>query len=224
MNARTQTFDFTTECHQISEVVSCIFHSILFHRTLGKFHYRQEGRYSIGTIGYEDIDCDFIDLTYVRCASSALAKTMNHYVSAFDQAIRDPSNMTENGVRSGQISLEFYNKKKVNWPFAAECLPWEVWTIRIEIKTIRSEIERQMNREYLGELVGEKVVLIAEVMNRQQYLPKIPAQSEVDLIFDTSYPDIQPYLFRITHSTTSPPSTTSVGKTVRRIFRETLAF
>lgn len=34
-----------------------------------------------------------------------------------------------------------------------------------------------MNREYLGELVGDKVVLIAEVMNRQQYLPKIPAQS-----------------------------------------------
>lgn len=94
MNARSQVFDFvsllvcedqvyssgsnwllelilmemqfqTTECHQVSEVVSCIFHSILFHRTLGKFHYRQEGKYSIGTIGYEDIDCDFIDLTYV---------------------------------------------------------------------------------------------------------------------------------------------------------------
>jgi autophagy-related protein 101 len=54
-----------------------------------------------------------------------------------------------------------------------------------------------MNREYLGEMVGDKVVLIAEVMNRQQYLPKIPAQSEVDLIFDTSFPDIQPYLFRV---------------------------
>jgi autophagy-related protein 101 len=54
-----------------------------------------------------------------------------------------------------------------------------------------------MNREYLGELVGDKVVLIAEVMNRQQYLPKIPTETEVDLIFDTSYPDIQPYLFRV---------------------------
>jgi len=224
MNARTQTFDFTTECHQISEVVNCIFHSVLFHRTLGKFHYRQEGKYSIGTVGYEDIDCDFIDLTYVRCASSSLVRRMNHFVTSFDQAIRDPGNVTENGIRSGQISLEFYNKKKVNWPFAPECLPWEVWTVRIEIKPIRSEIDRQMNREYLGELVGDKVVLIAEVMNRQQYLPKIPAQSEVDLIFDTSYPDIQPYLFRVTHSTTSPQSTTSVGKTVRRIFRETLAF
>jgi len=54
-----------------------------------------------------------------------------------------------------------------------------------------------MNREYLGELVGDKVVLIAEVMNRQQYVPKIPPETEVDLIFDTSYPDIQPYLFRV---------------------------
>lgn len=91
-------------------------------------------------------NCKFnwFGILQVRCASTALAKTMSHYVSAFDQAIRDPSNMTENGVRSGQISLEFYNKKKVNWPFAAECLPWEVWTIRIEIKTIRSEIGREI--------------------------------------------------------------------------------
>ena len=65
---------------------------------------------------------------------------MNQHVQAFDQAIRDPNNVTENGIRRGQISLEFFNKKKVNWPFTPECLPWEVWTIRIEIKTIRSEI------------------------------------------------------------------------------------
>jgi len=224
MNARSQTFDFTTECHQVSEIVNCIFHSILFHRTMGKFHYRQEGKYSIGTIGYEDMDCDFIDLTYVRCASVSLARTMNQQILAFDQAIRDPNNITESGVQGGQITLEFYNKRKVNWPFNPECLPWEVWTIRIEIKSLRSEIERQMNRERLGELVGEKVILIAEVMNRQQYLPKMPSQSEVDCVFDTTYTDIQPYLFRISHSTITPPSATSVTKTVRRIFRETLAF
>lgn len=67
-----------TECHQISEVVSCIFHSILFHRTLGKFHYRQEGKYSIGTIGYEDIDCDFIDLTYVSRKQNFYFKTISN--------------------------------------------------------------------------------------------------------------------------------------------------
>jgi len=65
---------------------------------------------------------------------------MSQHVQAFDKAIRDPNNLTENGIRSGQISLEFYNKKKVNWPFNPECLPWEVWTIRVEVKAIRSEI------------------------------------------------------------------------------------
>ena len=45
--------------------MSSLFHTLLFHRTLGKFHYKQEGNYCVGTVGYEDVDCDFIDLTYV---------------------------------------------------------------------------------------------------------------------------------------------------------------
>ena len=30
-----------------------------------QFHYKQEGSYSIGTLGFVDEDCDFIDFTYV---------------------------------------------------------------------------------------------------------------------------------------------------------------
>ena len=51
----------------MEEAVSSLFHTLLFHRTLGKFHYKQEGNYCVGTVGYEDADCDFIDLTYVSC-------------------------------------------------------------------------------------------------------------------------------------------------------------
>jgi hypothetical protein len=36
MNARSQTFEFAVEGRQIDEVVSCMFHSILFHRCVGK--------------------------------------------------------------------------------------------------------------------------------------------------------------------------------------------
>ena len=53
------------EGRQVEEAVSCLFHSLLFHRTLGKFHYKQEGNYCVGTVGYQDVDCEFIDLTYV---------------------------------------------------------------------------------------------------------------------------------------------------------------
>jgi autophagy-related protein 101 len=36
MNARSQTFEFAVEGRQISEVISCMFHTILFHRCVGK--------------------------------------------------------------------------------------------------------------------------------------------------------------------------------------------
>lgn len=36
MNARSQTFEFAVEGRQIDEVASCMFHTILFHRCVGK--------------------------------------------------------------------------------------------------------------------------------------------------------------------------------------------
>ena len=35
-------------------------------RTTGKFTYQLESSYSVGTVGYEDVDCDTIDHTYIR--------------------------------------------------------------------------------------------------------------------------------------------------------------
>lgn len=60
-----------------------------------------------------------------------------------------------------------------------------------------SSLERQLYREKVGELLAEKVLYIAESMNRPTYVPKMPNQPELDLIFDTSFPDIQPYLFKV---------------------------
>ena len=42
---------------------------------------------------------------------------------------------------------------------------------------------------------------IAESMNRPSYVPKMPNQPELDLIFDTSFVDIQPYLFKVIRHT-----------------------
>jgi hypothetical protein len=63
----------TVEGRQVDEAVASIFHTVLFHRSLGKFRYKQEGSYSVGTVGYEDVDCDFIDFTYVRICNFFIA-------------------------------------------------------------------------------------------------------------------------------------------------------
>jgi len=85
-----------------------------------------------------------------------------------------------------------------------------------------NEADRQRWQEKVGEMLCDKVMYVAEVMNRHDYVPKMPNQEDLDTIFDTSYPEVQPYLFKISHSTSGPSSPT-VGTTVRRLLRDTLA-
>lgn len=74
-----------------------------------------------------------------------------------------------------------------------------VFVLTVTILRLESLLfpERQICRERVGEILTEKVLYIADIMNRHEYVPKIPNQTEVDLIFDTSYADVQPYLHRV---------------------------
>ena len=57
--------------------------------------------------------------------------------------------------------------------------------------------ERQVLREKLSDLLGEKVRQIIEIMDKPDYTPKLQNQSQLDTIFETEFKDIQPYLFRV---------------------------
>lgn len=149
-----------------------------------------------------------------------MQKIVTKEASAFSECLRSQERETQGQARSGHISLTFYQIKKARWPFPSESIPWEVWNLRMEIMTLASEIgkrkkhsaypnrhrkieffflfvERQLYREKVGELLAEKILYIAESMNRPSYVPKMPNQPELDLIFDTSFVDIQPYLFKV---------------------------
>lgn len=217
MNARSEFFELSAEGRQVQEVVAAIFHTLLFHRTLGKFDYKQEGSYSVGTIGFEDVPCDFIDFTYVRCASEELDRVLMREIQAFSETLRNAD-----GSQSGQISLEFYQKKRHRWPFPPESIIWERWTLKINVVSLPNEHERQIYREKVGEMLGEKVIAIASAMNRGEFVPKMPNQSELDLIFDVSYSDVQPYLFKITYQTSSPTNSSVVSTAVRKLLKDTL--
>ena len=59
---------FQLESHYACQFILCfffsIFHTVLFHRSFGKFTYQDDSSYIIGTIGYEDVDCDYIGGMY----------------------------------------------------------------------------------------------------------------------------------------------------------------
>uniref|UniRef100_A0A0K8TQ73 Autophagy-related protein 101 n=1 Tax=Tabanus bromius TaxID=304241 RepID=A0A0K8TQ73_TABBR len=217
MNARSQVFDLTMEGRQVDEAVASIFHTVLFHRSLGKFMYTGDAAYSVGSVGYTDVDCNFIDFTYVCCTSQSLDRTLKQAISGFSEKLR-----SNDSSGTGQISLEFFQKKKNRWPFQPECIPWEVWTVRLDLIELHNEDERQICREKVSEMLTDKILYITEVMNRHDYVPKMPSQSELDLIFDTSYPDVQPYLFKFDFST-SGTTGHSVGNTMKKIIKETLS-
>ena len=97
-----------------------------------------------------------------------------------------------------------------------------MWTVRLEIISLASETERLCWREKLGEALCEKTLYICEMMNKEEFVPKMPNQSDLDLVFDTNFHDVQPHLFKVCHSTSSVDSVTGVN-TVRRLLKDTLA-
>uniref|UniRef100_A0A8C7AGY3 Autophagy-related protein 101 n=1 Tax=Neovison vison TaxID=452646 RepID=A0A8C7AGY3_NEOVI len=217
MNCRSEVLEVSVEGRQVEEAMLAVLHTVLLHRSTGKFHYKKEGTYSIGTVGTQDVDCDFIDFTYVRVSSEELDRALRKVVGEFKDALRNSG-----GDGLGQMSLEFYQKKKSRWPFSDECIPWEVWTVKVHVVALATEQERQICREKVGEKLCEKVINIVEVMNRHEYLPKMPTQSEVDNVFDTGLRDVQPYLYKISFQITDALGT-SVTTTMRRLIKDTLA-
>ena len=102
-----------------------------------------EDSWVLGTLGFEDVDCDHIDFTYVRTQSQELDHLLRSNVADFYADLR--------GVRSGQVSLEFYQKKR-KWPFQEEKVPWEVWTVKTEVvPAFHSEDERKVWQEKVRE-------------------------------------------------------------------------
>lgn len=219
MNARSHTFELVVEERQIPEAVLSIFHTILFHRTLGKFHYKQEGSYSIGTLGMTDVDCDFIHFTYVRVSSEELDKLLK----------KEVTNLREEMARRGDcnrasISLEFLQRKKSALFRNAE-FPWEVWTVSLNVVHLNNQNERRQMSEELGEALMEKMLVVTDTMGRFEYVPKVPPSQDLELVFDCSFPDVQPYLFKLnTQFNTYPVPSQSVGFNVKKLIKGALAF
>ena len=225
MNANTHNIDVVVEQGQVEETVLSIFHTILLHRTTGKFCYRHEETYSVGTVGTVDVDCELLNFTYVRISSKALDAVLQKYISAFATQLSQP----HCEYSTGTITLQFYQKKRNHWPFNDECVPWEIWNLQVTERHLLTENERTVARETACLRLGEKIMSIVEAVGRHDFTPKMPTQTNLPLVFDTSFQDVQPYLFHIYHSIgkadyerLSGNKATSVGLTVRRLFRDAI--
>lgn len=54
-------------------------------------------------------------------------------------------------------------------------------------------------REFAGEKLSDTVLSICQLINKPQYLPKIPTRSELSSVYDDRFCDCQPYNYLISY-------------------------
>ena len=116
MNTQTYAMELGVETGEVEDVCLCLIHTILFHRTQGKFSFLQpEGTFSIGTVGYKDTECQSLDYVFVQNDSSEMDRHVRREVANLMQEMHKTK-----GLRCVVVSLEFYQKKRAMWLFPSE--------------------------------------------------------------------------------------------------------
>ena len=64
MNATRYEFAVNIYEDQLEEASLCLLHTIIFHRTTGKYVGNDKG-FQIGSVGFKDVNCKTIPLTYI---------------------------------------------------------------------------------------------------------------------------------------------------------------
>ena len=228
MNIRNHCIEIQSSLGEINDIAQALVHSIIYFRTHGKFNYKHEGSYSIGTLGFEKAFCDHINFSYVRCSSLTLTNRINNKIQEFVDKFNE-------FTHSGTLSLEFYTKRPNRWPFNDTKIIWELWTIKIIVASTSSAAtnliqqpssnnEHFCNTNYgqrysesalkLEDNLSQKLLDIIKIVNSDKCsLPQMPTQPNLDTVFDTSFTDLQPYLYNLSYkiSETAPGSHSVIG-------------
>uniref|UniRef100_A0AC35U5W9 Autophagy-related protein 101 n=1 Tax=Rhabditophanes sp. KR3021 TaxID=114890 RepID=A0AC35U5W9_9BILA len=234
MNAREEIINLVVDYRQLTETITALCHTVLLHRVLGKFNYDNEIKYTLGSVGVQEVDCKTIDLTYVKVNSNKLTDTVNYRVANFVEGISEKMISKPNEpVRSHSsasindqapvgsvfkknpdgsvaiiacIFLEFFQRKS-KAPAGLKNdngFTWESWKFEVEVISVSGADKFAEMKESLGEQISEKILYICSKINRSQYLPSIPKFQEISNVFDHTYPDCEPYLFTIRNGEPTP--------------------
>ncbi|PWZ26231.1 hypothetical protein Zm00014a_032078 [Zea mays] len=94
-----------------------ILHTIFFHRTLS-------------LVRPKDVDCDFLDITYVQCGLPELEKEVDEKIDQFSAWVEKHPN------RRSQICLSFFDEKHRHpgwFVNKTERIYWEQWFINLQV-------------------------------------------------------------------------------------------
>ncbi|KAG2620528.1 autophagy-related protein 101-like isoform X1 [Panicum virgatum] len=118
MNCVTcQLKELELELTEIRDVLRCILHTIFFHRTLS-------------LVRPKDVDCDFLEITYVQCGLPELEKEVDEKIDLFIAWVEKHPN------RRSQVCLSFLDEKHKHpgwFVNKTERIYWEQWFISLHV-------------------------------------------------------------------------------------------
>jgi len=118
MNCVTcQLKELELELTEIRDVLRCILHTIFFHRTLS-------------LVRPKDVDCDFLEITYVQCGLPELEKEVDEKIDLFIAWVEKHPN------RRSQVCLSFFDEKHKHpgwFVNKTERIYWEQWFINLHV-------------------------------------------------------------------------------------------
>ncbi|KAE9414812.1 hypothetical protein Angca_004546 [Angiostrongylus cantonensis] len=209
MNARHQEYRLSLEIRQVNDAVSCIFHSLLTHRSVAKVKINSD------ELSYQlekEIKPFLVELDSTVKAAPPRKLTPHNSPTPLESAIP---------LLGTQISLEFFQRRPRPWPLPVESVAWERWILFLDIFKASSYDDLARMRVSVAESVGEIVLQLCSCINRQQYLPKMPTRTELSNVFDPSLPDCQPYLFKVCRVPIRPETVPQTGFSgMRRYLRD----
>ncbi|GKU94667.1 hypothetical protein SLEP1_g8127 [Rubroshorea leprosula] len=112
-----QLKELEVEHFQIHEVLSCILHTIVFHRALG-------------LVRPKDVDLELFEITYVQCGDAEIEKKIREKIEEFISWVEKHPN------KKSQICLSFYEvkSKQQSWfTNKTERLYWERWYVNLNV-------------------------------------------------------------------------------------------
>lgn len=203
---------------QVVDAAKAVFHTILLHRSTGKYTYNPQspGTFSVGSVGVEDTDCTSMELTYVRLSGD----DMDHWIAGEVHGFASSLCQQGAGSRMGKISLEFYERKKPRWLLPAETSNWETWQLTLHVVEPSTDAELIKHQKRLTEELADIVLHIGRITSRPDYVPRNPTSDNHSNVFETRFLSLQPYLHRIYYEL---PAETMAG-TVRKLIRNTFAY
>lgn len=147
------------EPFQIKEVLRCVLHTILFHRTLG-------------SIVPQEVDCDILDVSYVRVRDTAIERAVEANIERFSQALN------KSREQKSTVSLSFYAKAaEASWFLLAKekKMYWERWILPILLTDKpKTAVERARRHETQQSAVRDLLLQVIQVVNeKKDHIPPV---------------------------------------------------